>query len=222
MFTGIVEATAALKRSEGPLLEIAKAVDVERGDSVAVNGACLTVTEVGDTTFQVELSEETRKRTTLGKLEPGEKLNLERAMPANGRFGGHLVQGHVDGMAYMLDRDQLQGSVEMLFECPPGLDRYLVEKGSVAIEGVSLTVAEVTGDRFTVSVVPQTLQGTNLGGKRAGDPVNFEGDIIAKYVEKLTAPADRMHPGEGGLPEPLLPGVDAALATDGDDDGERP
>lgn len=187
MFTGIVEQTAAVKRSEGRVLEVSKPFEVGRGDSVAVNGVCLTVTNFDGETFQVELSEETASRTTLGKLEPGDMVNLERAMPADGRFGGHLVQGHVDGVAYLLERNQLSGSIELLFESPPSLDRYITEKGSLAIDGISFTVAEAKPERFSVSAIPHTLNHTALGAKRAGDAVNLEVDIIAKYVEKLVS-----------------------------------
>lgn len=206
MFSGIVEATASVEQTQQRELTIEKAVDVHRGDSVSVNGVCLTVAELNGDTFRVELSEETQKRTTLGKLEPGQKVNLERAMPANGRFGGHLVQGHADGIGYMLDRDEMSGSVELLFEAPPGLEKYIVEKGSVAVDGVSLTVAGVNRDRFTVSVIPHTLESTNLGGKKAGDPVNVEVDIIAKYVEKLVQSAGSSGTGADAEAAVELPG----------------
>lgn len=186
MFTGLIETTAGVNRREGRVLNIVKAVELAVGDSVAVNGVCLTVSNLEDESFLVTLSEETSARTALDTLSAGDKVNLERAIPAGGRFGGHFVQGHVDGVAYLLDRDQLKDSVEMLFEFPGDLDRYIVEKGSVAIDGVSLTVATVKADRFTVSVIPHTLETTTLKNKKAGDPVNLEVDILAKYVEKLT------------------------------------
>lgn len=209
MFTGIVEATALVRRSEAQVLHVSKALDVKKGDSIAVNGVCVTVTGVDAESFQVDLSEETSRRTTLGKIEPGSQVNLERAMPADGRFGGHLVQGHVDGIAYLLERDRLEGSLELLVEPPPGVARYIVEKGSVALDGVSLTVASVERGRFVVSVVPHTVESTNFSAKRPGDPVNLEVDIVAKYVErlagKLIGEPDTSKSEQGTDPAELLP-----------------
>lgn len=232
MFSGIVELTAVVKRSEGRVLEVSRPFEVGRGDSVAVNGVCLTVTNFDDETFQVELSEETASRTTLGKLEPGDKVNLERAMPADGRFGGHLVQGHVDGVAYLLERNQLSGSIELLFESPPNLDRYITEKGSLAIDGISFTVTEAKPERFSVSAIPHTLNHTALGAKRAGDAVNLEVDIIAKYVEKLVSAVgdSSKKPNEDPLIDPAtLPKTDGlhrqvgdSQAGSGKDEGPEP
>jgi riboflavin synthase len=191
VFTGIVEELGVVTRVEpgegatrltvrGPVVTR----DAGHGDSIAVNGVCLTVVEVSGEEFTVDVVPETLKRTSLDGVEPGRFVNLERAMAANGRFGGHVVQGHVDGTGTFLSRD-LDGLTR--FAYPPELSRYIVEKGSIAVDGVSLTVAEVTREEFAVALIPTTLSATTLGRNQPGDAVNLEVDVLAKYVEKLAA-----------------------------------
>ncbi|MDR2380332.1 MAG: riboflavin synthase [Bifidobacteriaceae bacterium] len=184
MFTGlveevgrIVEATPSRLGVEGPLVTS----DARLGDSIAVDGVCLTVAELDDAVFWADVMGETLRRTTLGSLSVGHPVNLERAMPANGRFGGHIVQGHVDGIAALAARD----GGDLAFAVPAGMARYIAAKGSVALNGVSLTVVAVDGDVFSVSLIPATLEGTNLRGLTVGQTVNVELDIVAKYVERL-------------------------------------
>ena len=192
MFTGIVEelgtvggvehgAESAVLRIEGPLV----VSDATRGASIAVNGVCLTVTEHDATGFTVDVMAETLDRSSLGALSPGDRVNLERAMPADGRFGGHVVQGHVDGTATITARTPGDRWETVDLTLPPSLAAYVVEKGSITVDGVSLTVASVTDDSFSVSLIPTTLALTTLGHKGVGDVVNLEVDIIAKYVERL-------------------------------------
>lgn len=195
MFTGIVEEigeiVAVREDAETVVLTVRGPVvtgDAGHGDSIAVNGVCLTVIDpTGSTggTFSVELVPETLKRSSLAAVAAGTRVNLERAVPAGGRLGGHIVQGHVDGVAVLVRRTPAERSDELLFSLPSELARYVVEKGSIAVDGVSLTVAAVTDDTFTVALIPTTLAHTTLGFRRAGDTVNIEVDIVAKYVEKL-------------------------------------
>ena len=186
MFTGIVEEVGRVISAGMPRVEIACALaGLAPGDSVAVDGVCLTVTELREGSFAAELSEETLARTSLGRLAAGSTVNLERPVTAMGRLGGHVVQGHVDGTGTIRRIDPKAASVEMWFEPPPGLRRYLVQKGSVAVDGVSLTVADMEDGAFSVALIPHTLRATTLGGKAAGDVVNLEVDILAKYVESL-------------------------------------
>jgi riboflavin synthase len=229
MFTGIVEGSgtvAALAlapdgsgaglRVEAPWL----AGELAVGDSVAVSGCCLTVAALTPTGFSADLVAETLRRTTLGGLSVGDRVNLERPLAVGGRLGGHLVQGHVDGVGQILERRQVGGSagpdgtggsgraagpdgtggsggalaappvngLEVRVGLDPALARYLVHKGSIAVDGVSLTVAEVGPDWFAVALVPHTLQVTTLGDRRPGDPVHLEVDVVAKYVERLVQP----------------------------------
>jgi riboflavin synthase len=195
MFTGIVEELGEVVRLDrgadsarltvrGPLVTS----DAVHGASVAVNGICLTVVEHGDSTFTVDVMAETLARTSLGALAAGDRVNLERAMAAGGRFGGHVVQGHVDGTATITGRTPGDRWEVVHFSLPPELARYVVEKGSITVDGVSLTVATVADDSFTVSLIPTTLALTTLGHKGVGDPVNLEVDVIAKYVEKMVTP----------------------------------
>jgi len=163
--------------------------DSRHGDSISVNGVCLTVVDPDgshDGTFTVELVPETLKRSSLSAVSGGARVNLERALPANGRLGGHIVQGHVDGVATLLSRTPGERSDELSFSLGPDLARYVVEKGSIAVDGVSLTVAAVAADAFTVALIPTTLAGTTLGFRAPGDTVNIEVDVVAKYVERLT------------------------------------
>lgn len=185
MFTGIIEDVGKVL-DPGPTLKVATALGpLELGSSIAVNGVCLTVTSWGGDAFAADLSEETLDRTTLGRLRSGRAVNLERPMSAMGRFGGHIVQGHVDGrgqVAALLHRD---ASTEVKVAVPDELMKWIVVKGSVAIDGVSLTVASTDEEGFTVSLIPHTLSMTNLSDWEPGTPLNIEVDIIAKYVQHL-------------------------------------
>ncbi len=192
MFTGIVEELgtvgtiesspeSAILRIEGPLV----AADAAHGDSIAVNGVCLTVTSHDAGGFSVDVMAETLRRSSLGALRPGDPVNLERAMAASGRFGGHVVQGHVDGTATIVERVPGDRWEVVTFSLPRQLARYVVEKGSITVDGVSLTVAAVAAATFSVSLIPTTLGATTLGHKAVGDPVNLEVDVLAKYVESL-------------------------------------
>ncbi|MDQ4148680.1 MAG: riboflavin synthase [Actinomycetota bacterium] len=192
MFTGIVEAEGIVVGCRPPRLEVACNLrNLSEGESVSVNGVCLTVAAITGSGFAADLSEETLRRSALHGLGEGDRVNLERAMPASGRFGGHVVQGHVDGVGRVLKRVELDGSVEMTFSIPESLERYLVEKGSVAVDGVSLTVTDVGPGWFSVSLIPHTLVSTRLGDRRPGDPVNIEVDVLAKYVERLLTSSGR-------------------------------
>jgi riboflavin synthase len=186
MFTGIVETIGtAASVSDARIRVVSNLKDLLVGESISVNGVCLTVTEPEAGAFSADISEETARRTSLGALMPGTQVNLERAMRADGRFGGHIVQGHVDGVGNVAELEELEGSSEMWFRIPVELERYLVSKGSVTIEGVSLTVANLERGRFSVALIPHTLVSTTFGTKLPGDPVNIEVDILAKYVERL-------------------------------------
>ena len=197
MFTGIVEGTgtvaalAAADDASGARLEVEApflAGDLRLGESVAVNGCCLTVAQATGAGFAADLVAKTLRRTALGGLAAGDLVNLERPMALGGRLGGHLVQGHVDGVARVLDRTAAGDGQEIRIELPAELQRYVVEKGSVAVDGVSLTVAGVGPGWFAVALVPHTLEVTTLGRRRPGDPVQLEVDVVAKYVERLVAP----------------------------------
>jgi riboflavin synthase len=197
MFTGIVEGTgtvvalAVAAGGDGARLEVEApwpAGDLRLGESVAVNGCCLTVAAPAAAGFVADLVAETLRRTALGGLAVGARVNLERPMALGGRLGGHLVQGHVDGVARILDRTPVELGEEVRVELPPDLERYVVEKGSIAVDGVSLTVAGVGPGWFAVALVPHTLEVTTLGDRRPGDPVQLEVDVVAKYVERLVAP----------------------------------
>ncbi|TVT49712.1 riboflavin synthase [Amycolatopsis cynarae] len=192
MFTGIVEELGEITHVEqlpsaarltvrGPLVTS----DAGHGDSIAVSGVCLTVVEVSGDEFTVDVVDETLRRSRLAKIAPGDRVNLERATAVGDRLGGHIMQGHVDGTGRFLSRDE-NGLTR--FALPSGLARYVVEKGSIAVDGISLTVASVTNDEFTVALIPTTLELTTLGLAEPGDPVNLEVDVLAKYVEKLAAP----------------------------------
>lgn len=161
--------------------------DVADGDSIAVNGVCLTVTSSAGGMFTADVMRETLTRSSLGALAPGTPVNLERSVRLADRLGGHLVQGHVDGVGEVLSRSPGEHWDVVRITLPPGLDRYVVEKGSIAVDGISLTVTAVTGGWFEVSLIPETLKRTTLGSKQPGETVNLEVDVIAKYVEKLAA-----------------------------------
>jgi riboflavin synthase len=195
MFTGIVEergevvavdrlADAARVHIRGPLVTR----DAVPGASIAVNGVCLTVVDVADDVFRADVMLETLHRSSLGALAPGDPVNLERPMALGARLGGHLVQGHVDGTGVILERTPGEHWELLRISLPAGLARYVVEKGSISVDGVSLTVTTVDDDSFGVSLIPTTLAVTTLGTKGVGDPVNLEVDIVGKYVEKLVAP----------------------------------
>jgi riboflavin synthase len=194
MFTGIIEEVGALL-ALAPRFTVRAAVvggGLRTGDSVSVNGVCLTVVEPGRDGFTADVSPETLERSTLGALRPGAALNLERAMPAGGRLGGHIVQGHIDGVGEIMALHQAGGGNWWLeVAAPPELDRYLVFKGSVAIDGISLTVARAGEARIAVAVIPHTFAQTNLRGRRPGDRVNLECDVLAKYVEKMLGRIER-------------------------------
>ncbi len=195
MFTGLVEAVGRVSRvdqedmtrltiSAGPVLSD----DLGRGDSVSVNGVCLTLSERDGETLVFYAMPETIRRSALGDLSEGSAVNLERAMSATDRFGGHIVQGHVDGVGYVLGV-RPEGEAEIWeFGAPETVLRYVVEKGSICVDGISLTVVAVREGSFTVSILPQTRENTNLKTLRVGDRVNLEADVIAKYVERLLAP----------------------------------
>jgi riboflavin synthase len=194
MFTGIVEETGTVRaaRAAGDILRVEIAAEktvrgLPVGGSVAVNGCCLTATSVAADGFGCELTRETLARTAFGdRLKPGVLVNLERPLRADGRFDGHIVQGHVDGVGRIVDLRRQGEAAELVVEPPADLARYLVEKGSVAVDGISLTVAATTPDgRFSVAVIPYTLAHTNLARARPGDRVNLEADVLAKYVERL-------------------------------------
>lgn len=199
MFTGIVEemgAVRAVRRGvHSSVLSIgASAIlsDLYVGDSVAVNGVCLTATSRDEDGFTADVMHETLNRSSLGALVPGSPVNLERAMAADGRFGGHIVSGHIDGTGTIAALRRDDNAVWYTVQAPPELLRYVVEKGSIAIDGISLTVASVEADRFSVSVIPHTIAVTTLGSKQAGSIVNLETDVIGKYVEKLLRPQENL------------------------------
>jgi riboflavin synthase len=203
VFTGIVEElgeiTAVEDQTEASRFTVRGPVVTEgarHGDSIAVNGVCLTVVEHGDGTFTADVMAETLKRSSLGALRPGSRVNLERPMALGGRLGGHLVQGHVDGTGTVLERRPAEHWEIVKVALPAELSRYVVEKGSITVDGISLTVVEAAADYFTVSLIPTTLALTTLGIKQPGDPVNLEVDVIAKYVERMMAPGQA-----GGSPE---------------------
>lgn len=193
MFTGIVEelgevvritpsgGDSALVAIRGPQVT----PDARHGDSIAVNGVCLTVVDVAGDVFTADVMGETLHRSSLGQLRPGSPVNLERAATLATRLGGHLVQGHVDGTGRILSREPAQQWELLRFSLPGDLARYVVQKGSITVDGVSLTVVEVTDDWFSVGLIPTTLKLTVLGHKQVGDPVNLEVDVVAKYVERL-------------------------------------
>ncbi|MEF8812329.1 MAG: riboflavin synthase [Halovenus sp.] len=191
MFTGIVEEMGGIRGVErdegGKRLRIGTSfTGLHEGQSISVSGACLTVEEYGDGWFEVFLARETLDRTYLDHLAEGDVVNLERSLPAEGRFDGHFVQGHVDGTAEVVGVTQVGDDWEFRFALPGDLGQYVVEKGSIAVDGISLTVASRQDDAFAVAIVPETYAVTTLSEKAVGDPVHLEVDVIAKYVERLT------------------------------------
>lgn len=210
MFTGIIEEvgkiTAVIKGQRSSQLWVQGEVimdDLKLGDSVAVNGVCLTVSQLSKNKWMADVMSETLSRSNLGDLKGGAAVNLERAMPANGRFGGHMVAGHIDGTGHIVQITKDDNAVIFEIKAPPKILRYIIEKGSIAIDGISLTVIGMTADSFKVSIIPHTVKQTILGIKKAGDPVNLENDLVGKYIENLLlnpAPrTDRSQEKSGGL-----------------------
>ena len=195
MFTGIIEETGSVRtfepNSTGARLRIACSTvrqDLHTGDSVSVNGVCLTAVDLDADSFAADLAPETLRRSNLGSLTAGALVNLERSMAANGRYSGHIVQGHVDGTGELLALDLLgDGNYWLTIRVPAELDRYIVFKGSICIDGVSLTVAALEGDRLSVTIIPHTYTHTAMSQWQPGRRVNLEVDVIAKYVEKMMA-----------------------------------
>jgi riboflavin synthase len=191
VFTGLVAdlgTVAALEATgDGVRLRVTStlAAELSEGDSVAVNGVCLTATQVADGQFTADVMHETLRRSSLAEVADGTRVNLELPLRAADRLGGHVVQGHVDGVGAIRDAVEDGFARVVTIDAPPELLRYVVEKGSIAVDGVSLTVASVTADTFSVSLIPETLERTNLGAAAVGTPVNLEVDVLAKYVEKL-------------------------------------
>src|SRR4051794_29661799 len=197
MFTGIIEELGVVEHMEDQGDAIRLTVrgpevtsDVSPGDSISVNGCCLTVARHDHATFTADVMRETLDKTSLGALAAGSRVNLERAVTATTRLGGHIVQGHVDGTGAVVRREPSEHWEVVEVSLPADLRRYLVDKGSITVDGVSLTVVHSGDDSFTVSLIPETLARTTLGLKQAGDPVNLEVDVIAKYVERLLAPRE--------------------------------
>ena len=215
MFTGIIEECGRVKSltisgSSGKIIIGAfKTLEgTNIGDSIAVNGVCLTVTDIGRNEFTADIMAETARRSSLSKLKPGESVNLERAMYANGRFGGHIVSGHIDGTGTIVSKIEEENAVWVQISTSSAILRLIVEKGSIAIDGISLTVAKVSESDFSVSIIPHTAKETTLLNKKSGDIVNLENDIIGKYVERLIdfKAADENEHRSGGLTMEMLEG----------------
>lgn len=213
MFTGIIEETGSLKSvkkgARSSILTINCRTVLENtkiGDSIAVNGVCLTVTSLGSGWFTADVMPETLNRSSLGTLSPGSSVNLERAMAADGRFGGHIVSGHIDGTGVIRNIQKDDNAVWYTVGADKAILRYIVEKGSIAIDGISLTVAYVDESVFKVSIIPHTQTVTSLHEKKTGSIVNLECDIIGKYVEKLLKPyaPEKDAPAAGGITEDFL------------------
>jgi riboflavin synthase len=194
MFTGIIEevgrVTGITNESENRRLTVAAShlpKELKKGDSIAVSGVCLTAVEITPNSFGADLAEETWNRTSFSRIKLGALVNLELPMRADGRFGGHIVQGHVDGTGKFIALDEIPGADNywLRIEIPSELARYVIFKGSLSIEGISLTVAKIKGTQVTVAIIPHTTETTNLKSLKPGDPVNLEVDVIAKYVEKM-------------------------------------
>ena len=213
MFTGIVEEMGTIRqikkgRASAVLTIAAEKVleDAKIGDSIAVNGICLTVTSLGGGTFTADVMHETLRRTAFSRLAPGVRVNLERAMAADGRFGGHIVAGHVDGVGIITELRRDDNAIWYTFRADSGVLRYIVEKGSITVDGISLTVANVGETTFSISAIPHTVAQTVLQDRKKGDPVNLETDIIGKYVEKLLyAGAPLQGEGPAGAAGPGAP-----------------
>lgn len=191
MFTGIITDVGTVRDIQRPgdtRFEITTAYDsagIDIGASISCSGACLTVIDKGPGWFAVEISAETLSRTTLGRWQIGSPVNLERALKAGDELGGHVVSGHVDGVAHVISIDPEGDSLRFVFEVPPDVEPFIASKGSVTVDGVSLTVNEVDGSRFGINIIPHTRQVTNFGGLKVGDAVNVEIDMLARYVARL-------------------------------------
>ncbi|MGW4232382.1 riboflavin synthase [Streptomyces sp. NPDC004980] len=203
MFTGIVEelgeVTAVEKLDDASRFRLRGPVVTEgakHGDSIAVNGVCLTVVDLGEDEFTADVMAETLNHSSLGALTTGSRVNLERPVALGGRLGGHIVQGHVDGTGRIVERKISENWEIVKIALPAELTRYVVEKGSITVDGVSLTVVDAGTDHFTISLIPTTLALTTLGIKEPGDPVNLEVDVLAKYVERLLGGTATQDPGE--------------------------
>jgi riboflavin synthase len=194
MFTGIIEEVGRIigiaekngsRRITVSSSQLVK--ELKQGDSIAVSGVCLTAVEIAPQSFSADLAQETWTRTSLSRIKKNTPVNLELPMRADGRFGGHIIQGHVDGTGKFVALEQITGAEDywLRIEIPAALTRYVIFKGSLAIEGISLTVAEIEGTRVTAAIIPHTVKMTNLASLKSGDPVNLEVDMIAKYVEKM-------------------------------------
>ena len=211
MFTGLIEEVGTLRAvrrgAHSAVLSIgAETVlsGLKTGDSVAVNGVCLTVTAQDSGGFTADVMHETLNRSSLGALAPGSPVNLERAMAADSRFGGHIVSGHIDGTGAITQVRRDDNALWYTVEASPALLRYIVEKGSIAIDGISLTVARVDGQSFAISAIPHTVSVTTLAHRRVGDPVNLETDVLGKYVEKLLQPLQAEAPPPSGITRDFL------------------
>lgn len=189
MFTGIVEELGTVAEFDLRRLVIHCSTvleDTKEGSSIAVNGVCLTAVDLKRDSFSADLALETLARTNLGDLRPGSRVNLERPVTPSTRLSGHIVQGHIDATAEIIALDVLgEGNYWLKIRVPPGIERYLVHKGSIAVDGISLTIAALTADLVEVTIIPHTYEKTNLGSRRAGERVNIEVDVLAKHVEKL-------------------------------------
>ncbi len=201
MFSGIVEEMGAVKANlkglAGAKMSILASIvlqDLQIGESVSVSGACLTVTEIGEQDFSVDVSTETLSKTTLGSASVGVPVNLERAMKLNERIGGHLVSGHVDGVGVVRKREQDGNAIYFTVEVSEAIAKYCVKKGSITVEGISLTINEVTNSAFAVAIIPHTAKVTTMGLKQVGDSVNLETDLIGKYVERLLQSSGKLAP----------------------------
>ena len=210
MFTGIIEEVGTVRRvlsgTAGEISVRAAAVleGTHIGDSIAVNGVCLTVTGMTGDGFTADVMPETLRRTNLGRLNSDSRVNLERAMAAGGRFGGHIVSGHIDGVGTIRSMRREENAVWVTIAAPTPILRLIVEKGSIAIDGVSLTVAEVTSETLSVSIIPHTGAQTILLSKRPGEQVNLENDVVGKYVQRLLEPYQTETPKSGGITEEFL------------------
>lgn len=203
MFTGLIEEVGTIAGIEPGSESATLTIGCQKvlpgtqiGDSISVAGVCLTVTSLGANAWQAQAVAETLRRTTLGDLQPGDPVNLERTLAAGARFGGHFVQGHVDGVGTVTDIVPEGDSVLMTVAAPAAVMRYVVEKGSIAIDGTSLTVADRAADKFTVALIPHTLAATTFGRRRPGDRVNLEADILGKYVDHLLQQREGVSTGE--------------------------
>jgi riboflavin synthase len=206
MFTGLVEGQAAVHQLRREKSAIRLTLRVPEalaggccvGDSVAINGCCLTAVETQDRLWSFEAGDETLSKTNLGDLSVGDPVNIERSLPANGRLGGHFVQGHVDGVGHVVSLDHDGEWATLWVTVPEHLARQMVAKGSVAVDGISLTLVNIEADRFSIALIPHTLAATNLGSRKAGDKVNIETDILGKYVQRMLGDAGFDRRWDGG------------------------